>query len=222
MAFTSENFTRIVKEKGFSNQLLLDELEKRGISLTLDTVKSYRRKKNFAIPSPKVMEALSDILNVSIDELMQNEKSYPVKMIPVLGTASCGSPDINHLQDARLVPYHGEFWHDKLYCVIANGDSMAPEIEDGDEVICDPTVTPKNGDIVHYKLYGESAIKVFFEDEDAYIVQFIPYNSNENFKTKTVRKDSDEYEDLDISVVVAINKLKFTNRKARLRLIGRG
>ncbi|TWO21854.1 S24 family peptidase [Campylobacter hyointestinalis] len=55
-----------------------------------------------------------------------------------------------------------EIWHSDLYAVIANGDSMIPEIDDGDEVICDPKADILSGDIVHYQINDESAIKVFF------------------------------------------------------------
>ena len=98
---------------------------------------------------------------------------------------------------------------------------MAPEIEDGDEIICNPDIEPKNGDMVHYKLFGESAIKVYFFDEEVNIVQFIPYNPSENFKTKTIRLDDDIANELKISKVVAVNKLKFNNRLSRLKLIGK-
>jgi SOS-response transcriptional repressor LexA len=98
---------------------------------------------------------------------------------------------------------------------------MSPEIEDGDQVICDPTAEILNGDIVHYRIGGESAIKVYVKDEEAFIVQFIPYNTTDNFKTKTIRLDDDLVEQLYIAKVVAINKVKFNNRNARLRLIGR-
>lgn len=166
---------------------------------------------------------LSELLGVDESYLLGNDEKKPVAKIPVVGTASCGAQDDNHFfDDNRFCYYNGEFYKDSLYCVIANGDSMSPEIEDGDEIVCDPDAEPQHGDIVHYSIGNESAVKVFVKDEDAYIIQFIPYNPNENFKTKTVRlDDEDTIRDLKISKVVAVNKLKFNNRNARLRLIGR-
>lgn len=146
-----------------------------------------------------------------------------VKRVPIVGTASCGGTDINHLQDYSKVAYYkGETYTDRLYCVIANGDSMASEIEDGDEVICDPDERPRSGDIVHYRIGDESAVKVLWEDEDANLIQLIPYNQTDTFKTTTIRKDDVLFDELIMSKVVAVNKLKFTNRSARLKQIGRG
>lgn len=145
-----------------------------------------------------------------------------VKRVPVIGTASCGGTEINYLQERNKTAYYkGEFFTDKLYCVIANGDSMASEIEDGDEVICDPDAPPMSGDIVHYTLGDESAIKVLWEDDDANIIQLIPYNQTDTFKTTTIRKDDVLYDDLIMAKVVAVNKLKFSNRSSRLKQIGR-
>jgi len=145
----------------------------------------------------------------------------PVSTIKVVGTASCGSLEENHLQEDRVCLYNGDNFKDTLYCVVANGDSMSPEIEDGDEIICDPDMEVKSGDIVHYRIGNESAVKVYLYDDDAYMVQFIPYNSTDIFKTKTIRIDDDEMNELKVSKVVAINKLKFNNRRSRLKMIGR-
>jgi len=99
---------------------------------------------------------------------------------------------------------------------------MAPEIEDGDKVVCDPHAQVQTGDIVHYQVGNESAIKVYVRDEDAYIVQFIPYNTSENFKTTTIRLDDDLAQELKVAKVSAIVKTHINNRQARLKFIGRG
>jgi len=172
-------------------------------------------------PNPKQVKKILDFLKIDADLLFDDIKKE-VKKIPITGTASCGGAESNHLQDlGGFALYGGEHYENSLYCVVANGDSMAPEIEDGDEIICNPDIEPKNGDMVHYKLFGESAIKVYFFDEEVNIVQFIPYNPSENFKTKTIRLDDDIANELKISKVVAVNKLKFNNRLSRLKLIGK-
>lgn len=146
----------------------------------------------------------------------------PTKQVPIISTASCGGGDMDYLQESKKAAnYNGDYWTEELYCVIANGDSMATEIEDGDEIICDPNAPINNGDIVHYQINGESAVKVYYKDEDNHIIEFIPYNPTPNFKTRVIRLESEEKNDLKIAKVVAINKLKFNNRLARLRIIGR-
>ncbi|WP_066222616.1 XRE family transcriptional regulator [Aliarcobacter cryaerophilus] len=171
-----------------------------------------------------LLPTIAKELNISIDELLDGEiTERKVSLVPVIGTASCGGTEINHLQDEnKKAYYNGDFWKQSLYCVIANGDSMSPEIDDGDEVIIDPDVPCQHGDMVYYKIDDESAIKVLAIDKEAHIMQFVPYNSSETFKTKTIRLDDEEtIERLTYHKVVSVNKLKFNNRAARLKLIGR-
>lgn len=171
-----------------------------------------------------LLPTIAKELNISIDELLDGEiTERKVSLVPVIGTASCGRIEINCLQDEnKKAYYNGDFWKQSLYCVIANGDSMSPEIDDGDEVIIDPDVPCQHGDMVYYKIDDESAIKVLAIDKEAHIMQFVPYNSSENFKTKTIRLDDEEtIEKLTYHKVVSVNKLKFNNRAARLKLIGR-
>ena len=191
--------------------------------MTIDTMKSYRRKNNPRTPSLDKLIAFSEILGTSIEVISGKRSEAPVKLVPVIGTASCGGTEINCLQDEnKKAYYNGDFWKQSLYCVIANGDSMSPEIDDGDEVIIDPDVPCQHGDMVYYKIDDESAIKVLAIDKEAHIMQFVPYNSSENFKTKTIRLDDEEMiERLTYHKVVSVNKLKFNNRAARLKLIGR-
>lgn len=77
------------------------------------------------------------------------------------------------LYNSMKVNYSGEYYNDHLYCVIACCDSIATEIEDGDEIICDPTVPIQNGDIVHYTINGESAVKLYNKDESNNLIEFI-------------------------------------------------
>ena len=175
-------------------------------------------------PNIETLSMMAKHLNIDISELIGEKESHKdVKLVPVVGTASCGGAEINHLQDEnKKAYYNGDFWKQSLYCVIANGDSMSPEIDDGDEVIIDPDVPCQHGDMVYYKIDDESAIKVLAIDKEAHIMQFVPYNSSENFKTKTIRLDDEEtIERLTYHKVVSVNKLKFNNRAARLKLIGR-
>ncbi len=177
-------------------------------------------------PSIDTINAIATYLKIDVSSLLsenfQDDKK-PVKFVPVRANASCGSSNISTLQDfTRKAYYNGEFWKSSLYCVIANGSSMSPEIDDGDEVIIDPDVKPVNGDMVLYKLDNEYAIKVYVIDKDANIIQFIPYNPSDEFKTRTVRLDDEDIMDrLTIHKVVSVNKLMFNNRAARLKMIGR-
>lgn len=224
MAFNGQLFSELIKKKGYTTLEIINILkDSYNIEMTIDTMKSYRRKNDVRTPSLDKLTAFAEILDTTIDELSGREKEHNVKLVPVVGTASCGGLEENHLQEEnKKAYYNGEFWKKSLYCVIANGDSMSPEIDDGDEVIVDPDVKCVTGDMVHYKIDNESAIKVLVIDEDAYIMQFVPYNSSEDFKTKTIRLDDEEtIAKLSYHKVVSVNKLKFNNRAARLKMIGR-
>ena len=205
------------KRAGFT-QLQLSELLKIGRS----SLAQY--ESNIYEPSLEVVNLIATTLNIDVSELMgQKQPERPAKLVPIIGTASCGSCDISHLQEtSKKAYYNGDFWKNSLYCVIANGESMSPEIDDGDEVIIDPDVKCQHGDMVYYKIDTESAIKVLVIDKEAHIMQFVPYNPNECFKTKTIRLDDEEtLNKLTYHKVVSVNKLKFNNRAARLKMINR-
>lgn len=179
-------------------------------------------EKGLTNPDINKLSTIADILNINVDDMFTGEKTISIAKVPIIGETSCGSAIGSSFQDVgRTCYYRGDMFHNDLYCVIASGDSMAPEIEDGDEIVCDPRVKPAHGDLVHYLIHGESAVKVYVVDNDAHIAQFVPYNPSETFKTRTIRLDDEEAGELKIVKVVAVNKLKFNNKSARLKLIGR-
>jgi len=95
---------------------------------------------------------------------------YTIPKIPLVylnlyGRAKCG-PNGNILSGkpedrlpiaARLVKGNPE----EAFLVFADGDSMAPDIQDMDMVICSMRQTAENGDIVIGALNGEAFIKRF-------------------------------------------------------------
>lgn len=203
------------KNKKFSQDDLAKIL---GVSRV--TITNYELGNN--TPTHSNLKKLVEALGVPYDYFESGNKTT-VSKVPVRGETSCGASISNGNQEhGRTCNYNGDFFHGELYCVIACGDSMSPEIEDGDEIICDPRVKAIHGDLVHYTIHGESAVKLYTIDEDAHIVQFVPYNLSPDFKVRTIRlDDEDEVSDLTVTKVVSVNKLKFNNRAARLKLIGR-
>lgn len=195
-----------------------DLAEKLGITASAIT----QIEKGLTKPDIGRLSAIADILNMNVDEMLSGVKTTTVAKIPVIGETSCGAAISSSFQDSgRTCYYRGDFFHPDLYCVLASGDSMAPEIEDGDEIVCDPRVKPAHGDLVHYMIHGESAVKVYVVDNEAHMIQFVPYNPSDTFKTRTIRLDDENASELKIVKVVAVNKLKFNNKSARLKLIGR-
>lgn len=186
------------------------------IGVTRNAITNYEKNSN--TPTYENMKKLSNILSVNLANQETN-----VKAIPIISTASCGSVELNCLQDEKMQTFISENeWNKDLYAVVACGDSMATEIYDGDIAIIDPFAKVQNGDMVYYRIDEESAIKVFFEDDENYLINFIPFNTNENFKIKTIRKDDKESNDkLVYHKVVHVVSSKKNNRAARLKIIGR-
>ena len=96
MSFNGERFSNLLKEKNITTLEMINILKtKYGIDITIDTMKSYRRKSGMnATPSLDKLTAFAEILNTSIDELSGKKKEKTVKPVPVVGTASCGGTEI--------------------------------------------------------------------------------------------------------------------------------
>lgn len=213
------SFGELLKAARKKKKLSQEELAKM-IGVNRVAVTNYELNKN--TPTHTNLKKIVSVLGVSSDYFNDDQSHKPVAKVPIIGETSCGSAITSSFQDSgRTCYYRGDFFSPDLYCVIASGDSMAPEIEDGDEIVCDPRVNPSHGDLVHYTIHGESAVKVYVVDTDANLAQFVPYNPSDTFKTRTIRLDDEEASDLKVVKVVAVNKLKFNNKSARLKLIGR-
>lgn len=211
----------LLRKNSITNIKLSQDLESKfGYKISKESIGKYRKGER--TPSPEFIDFVLKLTNSDASSLFGETKSS-VKPVPVISTASCGSSEINCLQDEKIQTFISENdWNKDLYAVVACGDSMATEIYDGDIAIIDPFAKVQNGDMVYYRIDEESAIKVFFEDEDNYLINFIPFNTNENFKIKTIRKDDKETNDkLVYHKVVHVVSSKKNNRAARLKMIGR-
>lgn len=170
----------------------------------------------------KYSREIATFFNISL-ECLYNPNSKPVKNVPIVGISSCGVPNISDMQEAEgYVIFSGDDYTDKLYCVVANGDSMSPDISDGDIVFCDPTAKVLNGDMVHYTLNNESAIKVYFKNEATQILELVPRNQIDGFKTSYIKlDDGSDIDIIRISKVVEVHHKETNNRLARLKAVGR-
>lgn len=230
-SFNKVLFKKAKAKKGYSYAQLAQLLTERGQEITIDGINFwFRSAKNK--PEIEKIKVLAEILEVPFNELAIIDDNIKdeilgeysqVRFVPIVGEASCGLPITNQCQEYNKNTYiSSNYWHKKLYAVRACGDSMAPEIQNGDEVICDPDEIIISGDIVHYKINGEDAIKVFFDNKELGALEFIPFNPNDVFKTKVIRKDNeDEINNLTMAKVIRINKVDFNNRLARLKIVRR-
>lgn len=214
----NERLDFLIKESKMTNAKLSSELEKRfGYIISKESISKYRN--GTRTPDPLFIKNILKILKIENANALFSPDSKPVKKIPIIGT--CEHVNIDGYQSKEFVMYDSESWHEKLYCVIAVGDSMSPEIDNGDKIICDPTIQLEDGDIVHYCIDNKSGIKVYVKDESVGIIQLIPYNTSETVTAINIRVDSVEHDILKLSVVVTVIKPHLNNRAARLKRVSR-
>ncbi|WP_274459718.1 LexA family protein [Gemella haemolysans] len=149
------------------------------------------------IPLSKISE-LARVLKVTEAYLMGWEEKTPQTQqglkIPVLGTVAAGIPisAVEDILDYEEVPQswenQGEFFGLRI-----KGDSMKPDINDGDTVIVRQQSTANNGDVVIALVNGDDATCKKFEKLDNGIMlisnnsEYSPmYFSNEEVLTKPV------------------------------------
>ena len=149
------------------------------------------------IPLSKITE-LARVLNVTESYLMgweDDDKETPQAIkIPVLGTVAAGIPisAVEDILDYEEIPQswqnQGEFFGLRI-----KGDSMKPDINDGDTVIVKQQSTANNGDVVIALVNGDDATCKKFEKLDNGIMlisnnsEYSPmYFSNEEVTTKPV------------------------------------
>ena len=167
---------------------------------TISMYESGQREPNF-----EVLESLADFFNVDLNYLLGKsdkttklmlEDSQPPQglQIPVLGTVAAGIPisAVEDILDYEEVPQswenQGEFFALKI-----KGDSMKPDINDGDTVIVRQQSTANNGDVVIALVNGDDATCKKFEKLGNGIMlisnnsEYSPmYFSNEEVLTKPV------------------------------------
>ena len=184
-----------IKSTRESLKLTKRELAKR-IGVHESSINKYE-KGLVDIPLSKITE-LARVLNVTESYLMgweDNDKEAPQGIkIPVLGTVAAGIPisAVEDILDYEEIPQswqnQGEFFGLRI-----KGDSMKPDINDGDTVIVKQQSTANNGDVVIALVNGDDATCKKFEKLDNGIMlisnnsEYSPmYFSNEEVITKPV------------------------------------
>ena len=164
---------------------------------TISMYENGQREPNF-----EVLEVLADFFNVDMNYLLgKTDKTTKLLIdkpqglkIPVLGTVAAGIPisAVEDILDYEEVPQswesQGEFFGLRI-----KGDSMKPDINDGDTVIVRQQSTANNGDVVIALVNGDDATCKKFEKLDNGIMlisnnsEYSPmYFSNEEVLTKPV------------------------------------
>ena len=182
---------KIRKKKKITRKQIADFLD-----VHETTIKRYEDGTTKKIPT-EVVEKIAKFLNVSIDYLTgwEYEPQTPQGLqIPVLGTVAAGIPisAVEDILDYEEIPLawqnQGEFFGLRI-----KGDSMKPDINDGDTVIVRQQSTANNGDVVIALVNGDDATCKKFEKLDNGIMlisnnsEYSPmYFSNEEVVAKPV------------------------------------
>lgn len=223
--FNYKKVRELMTAQGKEQLDLVYHLTERGVKTSQSGVSSWFRSNDANRTRPKLdaLPLIAEFLGVEIDDITENlNLGSPVKAVPIVAEASCGLPISSSYQsvdDFTYIP--AELFNPELYALIANGDSMYPEISDGDKVICDPTADIKSGDMVHYILDGDSAIKIYYDNTELNAIELIPYNQSDNFKTLSFRKDDERLKNMQRRKVVLVVRDNLDSPKARLRRINK-
>ena len=168
------------------------------------TIKRYEDGDTKKLPTDK-LEKIAKYLNTSIDNLMgwEVESSQGIQ-IPVLGTVTAGIPisAVENILDYEEIPQswktQGDFFGLKI-----KGDSMYPEINDGDTVIVRQQSTANNGDTIIALINGDDATCKRYERTKTGLM-LIPNNSSYT----PIFYTNEEIESLPVTVIGKVVELR--------------
>lgn len=200
------------KREGLS-QLELGEK----LNLTKSAISMYENGKRK--PSFEVLEAIADYFNVSMNFLMGKESSEPepsnispitlsrkVRRINVLGSVPAGVPTeaVEDIIDWEELPEEMFTGGREYFGLRVAGDSMFPDILDGDVVIIRKTPVCNSGNVavVYVNGYDATLKQVKFGDDGSITLQ--PRNPNYPPRTYT----PEEIAELPVTIAGVVVELR--------------
>ena len=167
------SFGELLKEARKKMNMSQDDLASK-LGVNRVSISNYEQNKN--TPTLENLRKIREVLKLDPNYFEDDEMK--VKYIPLIGVASCGVPNISYADDIEYIPVNPELAREGVYAVKAEGESMLPDIKDGDVIICDKNMECNNGDIVHYTtIDGDSGLKKYLIDEKG-VVTLMPANTN--------------------------------------------
>lgn len=176
-----ERIARSVDLSGLSQNDIARQLE-----TTQDNVSNWVRG---VVKNPKieVLTKLAEICNVDLKWLITGKgemiKSEPIKygsndltLIPILGRIPAGFPVYSEEIRDGHVPYMRDKVPKNAFALKVDGDSMEPELEDGNIVICIPKSYDElqgKGEIVALRMHTETTIKRFIKCKNQVVLSSI-------------------------------------------------
>lgn len=172
------------------------------------TISMYERDKR--VPSPEILKKYSDIFNVSIDYLLENNSNNVNKdyvTVNVYGEVPAGIPieAIEDITDTEDLSFNSGYSPNKNYIGIkVIGDSMYPKYIEGDTIIVEVTPDCESGqDAVVYVNGYNATLKTVYHNDDGSIT-LKPYNPQ--YPPKTFGRNPDDPEIKILGVVKEIRR----------------
>lgn len=151
----AENLKRILEQRRMDQVDLANEI---GVSKT--SVNNW--VKGLKYPRIDKIQLIAEVLRVNKSELTDEQASnlYEVSprtvRIPVLGKIACGKPlMVNENFEGYVYRSPESLPSGEIICLIAKGDSMAPTIPVGAEVLIRKQDNAENGDVVAVRINGD-------------------------------------------------------------------
>ncbi|MGG7049077.1 MULTISPECIES: LexA family protein [unclassified Campylobacter] len=220
-----------LKSKNMKYVDLMMTMIENGYDVAEISLKKWLQPKGTMRPSIENINAIAQALDLKFSDIVEMDETASVvfnvsdkmgvKKVAVVACASCGAPELSVYDcDDEVVYYPENLWNERVFAVKACGDSMSPEIDDGDLLVCDEQEPIKNGDLVYYTLFNDKAVKIYYKDKQGNI-KLIPRNQNPAFMTINIMSNDDALLDnFKATKVVRITKANINNRSARLRAVG--
>ncbi len=144
-------------------------------------------------------------LDVTVDYLLDDNQEQPInKYIPLIGVASYDIPTNNfNVENKEYISVSAQIDAMHSYAVIADNNSMLPDITDGDLIICDTSKPLLDNRLVHYTFEGKSGIKRINYQDDGSII-LLP--DNKDYVPIIVPKEKNNHHFLRLARCVQVNK----------------
>jgi len=167
---------QIMQDNKITNKVLAEWITDNYKKISKETIAKYRDGSR--TPSPELISIIAGYFKINEQFFFSGEDTIKVKMIPLIGLASCGVPENNYYEDVHYIPVSEDIARDGVYSVTADGDSMLPKIHNRDIIICDTQMQCDNGHIVHYTTEDdESGIKKYSLNHETQQVTLYPLNT---------------------------------------------
>lgn len=171
-------FPEILRDLRLSNKLTQDELATR-LRISKSAISMYENGRRE--PDLETLESIADYFNVDINRLTGNIPSLPVYpvtnavMLPVVANVTAGFEGAAVEEFQGLEPAYDVKNPDECVWLKVKGESMSPEIKNGDYVLVRKQPDIEDGDIAVLIYNGEDGtVKKIKKHENA--ISLIPLN----------------------------------------------